>query len=176
MTKEELLIELERRLGPLDQKTRGVVSVTVDLIQQSQSSPTASVPEPQFQGENPPYPVAAQLSLEDRARVLNELEERNRDWLRQRCQQLGAGWLLVIDGDVMLHGPTLDNYPTDEELLNLYQRTGKLPLLFVDDRLLAIEETATWSFHIKRGMIWLQDWIQSPIRTKISTSVSPTGA
>lgn len=126
MTKEEILVELEKRMGPLDEKTREAVTATVDLIEQAPSPPLSWMPEPKFQGENPPFAVAAQMSLEERTQALNELEQRNRDWLRQRCQEWSAGWLMVIDGQVILHGATLDNYPTDEELLSLSQSTGKL--------------------------------------------------
>ncbi len=159
MTREELLHELEKRVGPLDEKARAAVDAALDLVSQQETpdathmseTPTAGRQAVVFQGENPPFEEAARMSPEERQQALNELEERNRDWLQQKCQELGAGWLLVVDGQVMVHGATLDNYPTDEELLNLCQRTGKLPLLFIQDQLLAIEEATPWSPTVYSG-------------------------
>jgi len=151
MTKEEILVELERRLGPLDERAREAIRATVDLIEPAPSPPPAWLTEPGFQGENPVFDPSTPTNLEARRPVLHALEEMNQDWLRQQCRDLSAGWLMVIDGQVVLHGPTLDNFPADEELLNLCHCTGKLPLLFIDDGLLAIEETTSWSSTIYPG-------------------------
>jgi hypothetical protein len=143
MTKEEILVELEKRIGPLDEKAREAVSATVELIEQA-PSPQSLVPKPKFQGENPPFAVTAQLSLDERSQRLQELIEQNRAWLERKCHELPAGWLMVIDGEVIAHGHTLQEFPESEQIEAVGQQTGKFPLLFIHPSLVAIEETTAW--------------------------------
>jgi len=52
---------------------------------------------------------------------------------------------MVIDGQVVLHGTTLDTYPEDENFLALCEKTGKYPFVFINPRVFDIEERpAVW--------------------------------
>ncbi|MCX7969556.1 MAG: hypothetical protein N3B10_13870 [Armatimonadetes bacterium] len=148
MTVDEILREIEKRLGGLDEKAKEAVKLAVKLAQ-GETLPEQT--EPQWQGENPPFDEMAKLDIEERSRIMNELERRNMDWLLRKCEELGAMWLLVVDGQVYAHGKNLaDNPPTDEEILELAEGTGKLPLFFMHPALFWIEETA-WNPTVHAG-------------------------
>lgn len=141
MTKEEILMEMEKQMGPLDQKAREAVRAAVDLIEHT---PAPAYAESTFQGENPPFDVAARLSLDERSQLLHELTEQNRAWLERECRERQAGWLMVIDGQVIAHGHTLQEFPESEQVRAIGQQTGRFPLVFIRSSLVAIEETAAW--------------------------------
>jgi hypothetical protein len=151
MTPAEVWIELEKQVGPLDESARRAVEVALHLVDQEQilEEPVRGVPPAAFQGENPSFEEASQLSVDQRSRLMQALQERNRAWLEQKCRELEAKWLFVVDGQVLLHGANLGNYPGDEQIVRLCRETGKLPLVFV--RLYPIEEKATWPSTIYPG-------------------------
>ncbi len=139
MSIEGILREIEKQLGELDERAKEAVKLALKLVQGEPVEPA----EPVWQGENPPFEEMASLGIEERSRIMNELEERNREWLLKKCEELGAMWLLVVDGQVYAHGKNLaDNPPTEEEILELANQTGKLPLFFIHPSLLWVEETA----------------------------------
>jgi hypothetical protein len=145
MTRQDLLIELERQMGPLDERVQRAVSIVLDWDRSAAEQPRKPLPSPsawEWQGENPSFAEMARRSAQERGRILKELEQRNRLWLEHRLRELGARWMLVIDGEVVRHSPTLADYLTDEQLLELCRERGKLPLLFLPLR--PIEERAAW--------------------------------
>jgi hypothetical protein len=85
----------------------------------------------------------ATLDIEERSRVMQELEDRNREWLEQKCKELAVHWLVVVDGQVIAHGgPGLRGLAIDERVPTVGQQTGKFPLVFIHPTALAIEETS----------------------------------
>ncbi len=151
MTVEAILKEVEKRLGELDEKAKEAVKLAVKL---AQGETLPEQPEPQWQGENPPFDEMAKLDIEERSKIMNELEQRNMDWLLRKCEELGAMWLLVVDGQIYAHGKNLaDNPPTDEEILELAEKTGKLPLFFIHPALLWVEETV-WNPTVHKDDIY----------------------
>ena len=151
MTVEAILKEVEKRLGELDEKAKEAVKLAVKL---AQGETLPEQPEPQWQGENPPFDEMAKLDIEERSKIMSELEQRNMDWLLRKCEELGAMWLLVVDGQIYAHGKNLaDNPPADEEKLELARRTGKLPLMFIHPALLWIEEIG-WHTTVRRDDVY----------------------
>jgi hypothetical protein len=141
MTKAEIFAELERRLGPLDETVKQVVDVTLALVGQPDDD-APSVPPLAFQGENPPFEEMAALDIDTRSHVMQELEDRNQQWLERQCKELNAHWLVVVDGQVIAHGgPGLGGLAIDERVPAVGQQTGKFPLVFIHSMALAIEET-----------------------------------
>jgi hypothetical protein len=69
--------------------------------------------------------------------------EENKSWIENQLQEHKAGWMVVIDGLVIAHGKSLDDYPDEAEIRRICKKTGEFPFVFVSDRLLAIEESAT---------------------------------
>ncbi len=144
VTKEQVLAEIERRLGGLDEKSREAARLALELMmpEPESSSPTP----PEWQGENPPFEEMAKLSLEERGKVMSPLEEPNTSWLERKCAELNAGWLVVVDGQVLAHGARLSDNPlSDEQLLALCHQTGKFPLFYIHPNRLLIEETSAWN-------------------------------
>ncbi len=141
MTKTEIFAELERRMGPLDETAKQVVDVTLELVGQPDDD-APSVPPLTFQGENPPFAEMVKLSEEERLRIMDELADINNDWLERKRVELGARWMLVVDGEVLAHGPTLANYPSQQELYEMCEKTGKMLLLH--EAPLLIEERSAW--------------------------------
>jgi len=96
---------------------------------------------PQFIGENLPFDQNRKLSIKERATNKLRLKNKNREWLLQKFKALHAAWLMVIDGQITASGKTLSDYPTPEQLLEVCHRTGKFPFLFINDEVMAIEES-----------------------------------
>ena len=134
MMVDEILAEVEKRMGALDERTKQAVTLALQLAEQHGL--------PKWQGENPTWDEWQRMSEEERQAVMDELEQRNRVWLEWMRRTLQAEWLLVVDGKIVRYGASWNDYPSDDALEALIQQLGKVPLLFAADPL--IEETA-WS-------------------------------
>jgi hypothetical protein len=132
MTVDEILAEVERQMGALDERTKQAVTLALQLAEQHGL--------PKWQGENPTWDEWLQMSEEERQAAMDELEQRNRVWLEWMRRTLQAEWLLVVDGKIVRYGASWNEYPPDDALEALIQQLGKVPLLFAADPL--IEETA----------------------------------
>lgn len=77
MTKAEIIAEVEKRLGLLDEKAKRPVEMAMELMERL----PATEPEPQWQGENPPFSKMAELTKEERLSIMDELATANHDWL-----------------------------------------------------------------------------------------------
>lgn len=71
--------------------------------------------------------------------------EENKSWIESQLREHKAGWLVVVDGRVIAHGKSLDDYPDEAEIRRICEKMGEFPFVFVNDPLLAVEEgTTTW--------------------------------
>jgi hypothetical protein len=94
------------------------------------------------------------LSLEEYKRLSDSersyfhalAREENKSWIESRMQEHEAGWMVVIDGRVITHGKSLDDYPDEAEIRKICKKTGEFPFVFVSDLLLTVEEGMT-SWH-----------------------------
>lgn len=93
------------------------------------------------------------LSLEEYKRLSDSersyfhalAREENTSWIESQLQEYEAGWLVVVNGRVIAHGKSLDDYPDETEIRRICEKTGEFPFVFVNDLLLAVEEaTTTW--------------------------------
>jgi hypothetical protein len=141
MIASNILEKVEQEMGPLDPRAREAVLRGLEL-----AWPKGEVARPAlaWQGENPSYAEAERLSLGERSRQMEELEAQNQTWLERKCEELGASWLIVVDGEVLTYGATLAGYVTDDALQEWCEQTGKLPLVYEHPRSLAIEESVSW--------------------------------
>ncbi len=145
MTKQDILSELERQMGPLDERARRAAMTALDLAVPTATQLLEPAPSQQaleWEGKNPPFEEMAKLPEEERIRIMDELSDANADWLERKRIELGARWMLVVDGEVLMHGPTWQNYPLDEEIKELCHKTGKMLLLHTAP--LLIEEGTPW--------------------------------
>ncbi|MFA0732390.1 MAG: hypothetical protein LKKZDAJK_001100 [Candidatus Fervidibacter sp.] len=136
MKLEDIIAEIEKQLGPLDEKARKAVELALAMAEDEKAE------ELTWQGENPPFEMAAKMPPQQRGRLLQELEQLNRKWLERKASELGARWLLVIDGEVVRFGKSPADILSDEEMEAICRKRGKLPLLFFPLR--PVEETVRW--------------------------------
>jgi len=134
ITVDEILAEVEKRMGALDERTKQAVTLALQLAEQHGL--------PKWRGENPTWDEWQRMSEEEQQAAMDELEQRNRVWLEWMRRTLQSEWLLVVDGKIVRYGASWNEYPSDDALEALIQQLGKVPLLFAADPL--IEETA-WS-------------------------------
>lgn len=111
------------------------------------------IPKPlQFVGENLTLEEFERLSLKERAMLKRRLKERNWQWLQEKFSALGAAWVMVINGEVMASGKTLKDKPRPPQTVEISQRLGKFPFVFVNERFITIEESASsWHKTVQTG-------------------------
>jgi len=97
----------------------------------------------EFIGENPLFDLNRKISFKERASQKKQLKIQNRGWLLQKFKTLPAAWLMVVDGEIIASGKTLSDYPKPEQILAVCHRTGKLPFLFINEEVLAVEESSS---------------------------------
>jgi hypothetical protein len=95
----------------------------------------------QFFGENPSPEAYRKLSFDERGALSEQLKEKNHQWLAEKFDTLKAAWLMVIDGEIIASGENLKTYPQREQISEILSRYGKQPFIFINDFLLAIEES-----------------------------------
>ncbi len=147
MTDEVILETIKAELEAADAATlKSIWQNLREAKQKTRISPDAAHKKTlQFIGENDSFDPNRQLSIKERAANKLRLKNQNREWLLEKFKTLCAAWLMVIDGKITASGKTLSDYPTPEQLLEVCHRTGKFPLLFINERVTAIEESAsTW--------------------------------
>jgi hypothetical protein len=99
-----------------------------------------------FVGENVTLEEYTSLSQEEKFQLQCALLDANSAWIRRRFQQMGAAWIMVIDGEVVASSPDIDEYPQESDVLRICQQQGVFPFIFDDERLLLTEESASpWS-------------------------------
>lgn len=137
MKVEDIIAELEKRLGPLDEKAKKAVELALKMTEGKEAE------EIEWQGENPPFDIAAEMSLGERSQILESLERRNLRWLENQCEKLGAHCLVVVDGQILAFGgPGLRGLELDRRVEEVGKQTSKYPLIFIHPLALAIEETS----------------------------------
>jgi hypothetical protein len=118
------------------------VAVGGQISSRASTSTTSEKPL-EFVGENPPFDPNQKFSFEEKAAAKRRLKVQNREWLLQKFKELRAGWLMVVDGQIIASGATLSDYPDPEQILKVCHRTEKFPFLFINEDLLAIEESGS---------------------------------
>ena len=94
-----------------------------------------------FAGENPSPEAYRKLSFDERGELSEQLKEKNHQWLAEKFDALKAAWLMVVNGEIIASGDTLKTYPQREQISEILSHYGKQPFVFINDLLLAIEES-----------------------------------
>ncbi len=94
-----------------------------------------------FVGENLTLDEYERLSPKERGMLQRRLKEQNHLWLKNKFSELKAAWLVVVDGEVIDWGKSLKNLPLAKQNVEVSHHTGKFPFVFINDDLMAIEES-----------------------------------
>jgi len=141
MTTAILIEKLRDELGTFDVPAEQAVAVAREILQRAKTAPQPL--ENKFISRNIPLEEYRALSREEKRSYHDEAEELNWRWVENQLNRLNAKWLMVVEGQVVMYGETLDNYPDRKELLALCERIGKYPFAFFSPRVFAIEELST---------------------------------
>ena len=146
---ETVLRQVRDRLGPLSGEAEQAVAEALEIVRRmngSPFSPTAAKEskDDDFKSENVSLDEYESWSDDQQLRYLTEAKKTNAKWIETRLQDLGAMWLMVCDGKVITHGPTLQTFPHEEEFDELCEKIGKFPFVIFSPRLFFIEETVPW--------------------------------
>lgn len=141
MTKEELVQQVSMHLNrPLDPVGVQVIETAWEILSCEQEVPAGHRSSTGFRGENLPVAAYEAMDESDKASLMAQLEADNEEWLKDQFEDLQADWLILMEGRIVGHG-RLPEYPTDEELDSLCERSGgKYPWVFENPRLSLIEE------------------------------------
>ncbi len=155
MTREALIRQVKKNYADADEATIEAVLKTLqkaELDERLTEQPlpprtparqaiATSTPTDKFVGLNPTLEQYRKLSFKERAALKRQLQAQNRKWLDEKFSSLKAAWLMVLDGEIIGSGNNLHDYPRTEQIRKLSQQLGKRPFIFVNELLLAIEET-----------------------------------
>jgi len=128
----------------IDRSKRKSVTAPKPVIGTPRPHTATVTSEPlKFIGENMRLEEHKKLSIKERALRKQRLKEQNHRWLRKQFSMLGAAWLVVVDGQIIASGKSLKNRPMQPQILEICRRTGKFPLVFINDDFMLIEESAS---------------------------------
>lgn len=145
MTAETIIQKVREKLGSLNANDEQIVMKALKILQSGEATSDAISSEEAFISSNITPEEYEALPRPDRRRYQSEAEKRNHGWIERQFRNLGAKWIMVIDGQVIRHGATLKNFPDYAELLAICDDTGKYPFAFLSPRVFAIEEIpAVW--------------------------------
>jgi hypothetical protein len=96
-----------------------------------------------FVGENLTLEEYERLSPKERGMLQRRLKEQNHLWLKKKFSELKAAWLVVVNGEVIDWGKGLKNLPLAKQNVEVSQRRGKFPFVFINEDLMAIEESSS---------------------------------
>ncbi|MCI0690815.1 hypothetical protein L0337_02290 [candidate division KSB1 bacterium] len=159
MTTDTVLKQVRDRLGPLNGQAEQAVAEAVEIIRQMSERPSSPITEDSFKGENVSLDEYESWSEDQQAQYLAEAKKANATWIEKRLQDLGAAWMIVVEGKIIAHGPTLQTLPHDEEFDALCEKYGKFPFVFFSPRLFLIEETALCHSTTTPGDAYPTIWI-----------------
>lgn len=145
MTTEAVLNKVRKQFGELDTKAEQAVVYTLAVLQEARANESpAPSHEDGFVSANVSVAQYEAWSPEERFQYLDSAKKSNALWLQWRFKELDAAWLMVIDGKVIAHGPTIQRLPQEREFDVLCERYGKYPFAFFNPRLFLIEEFSAW--------------------------------
>ncbi|MCI0697059.1 hypothetical protein L0337_34260 [candidate division KSB1 bacterium] len=143
MTTETLIQKVREKRGSLNSENEQILAMAMQILHDTENASLPPPSEENFVSRNiTPEEYEALLRLEKR-HYLAEAEKLNIRWIANQFNSLNAKWIVVIDGQVVMHGATLDTHPEDEEFLAICERTGKFPFVFISPRVFDIEERPT---------------------------------
>jgi hypothetical protein len=143
MTTETLIQKVREEAGELDENGEQLLATFKKILQNAVKTTTPEPSEDSFVSHNITPEEYEALPRVEKRRYLAEAEKLNERWIANHFNSLNAKWIVVVDGQVLMHGSTLDSYPEDEDFFALCEKTGKFPFVFISPRVFDIEERPT---------------------------------
>ena len=113
------------------------------LLQPNAKDASPATPRlPEFQGHHITLEEYEALPEEKKVHYLESARERNAEWLKLAFQELQAAWLMIIDGQVYKHGPSLQKYPLPDQFLEICRKKGRYPFVFLHPVSITVEEAS----------------------------------
>jgi hypothetical protein len=145
ITQEAVLEKVRTRIGTLDAKAEQAVAQAIAVLNESRQRETGAQPmADKFVSANVSLAQYDAWSPEERFQYLNNAKKINANWIKKHLQELNAAWLMVIDGQVIAHGSSIQHLPQDQDFDALCEKYGKYPFVFFNPRLFMIEEASAW--------------------------------
>lgn len=144
ITQEAVIEKVRQRLGKLDAKAEQAVAHAIAVLNESHENETPAQLENKFASANVSVEQYEAWSPEERFQYLNNSKKINSAWLKKNFDDLGAAWLMVVDGQVVAHGTSIQHLPPQQEFDTLCEQHGKYPFVFFNSRLFMIEEASAW--------------------------------
>jgi hypothetical protein len=154
MTREAIIANVKKKYANADEATIDAVLRTLQETNLDWRLPelrpvpaptvhkAAEVSKPlEFVGEHMTLEQYRQLSFSERGEHKRQLKAKNREWLEAKYASLRAAWLMVMDGEIIAYGTSLQDYPSTEKIREIGGRYGKRPFIFINDLFVAIEES-----------------------------------
>jgi hypothetical protein len=149
MTTETLIQKVRDEVGTLDANGEQLLIKAMKILQGAGDTIKPQPAEEHFVSQNITPEEYEALPRAERRHYQDEAEELNQRWVENQLKRYNAKWIMVIDGQVVMHGATLDDYPEEEDFLALCEKTGKYPFVFLSPSVFAIEESST-SWHLTK--------------------------
>jgi len=146
MTTEVLVQQVRDELGVIDERSEQFVATLKKVLQRADKASKPHPSEEKFVSQNMSMEAYRSLPRPERRHYQSDAEKLNQRWIEKQFKNLNANWIIVLDGTVVKHGATLGDYPSEQDIRQLQQKTGKCPFVFFSKFLLAIEEHPT-SWH-----------------------------
>jgi hypothetical protein len=146
MTTEAVLKQVRNRLGPLNDQAEQAVVEAVAIIRQMSEPSFSPATDGSFIGENAGLDEYLSWADDKQRRYQIEAKKANAKWIATKLQELGADWLIVIDGKIVAQGPSLQTFPHEEEFEELCKKVGKFPFVIFNPRIFLIEESVLLDF------------------------------
>ncbi len=143
MTTETLITKVREKLGTLDKNGEQILSTVLDVFKDVETLSLPKTSKESFVSQNITLREYKILSPAKKEHYLRDAEKLNQDWIENQFKKLKANWIMVVDGQIVLSGAKLKDYPEHDDFLALCRRTGKYPFVFINQRALAVEEHAT---------------------------------
>ncbi|MBI2129863.1 hypothetical protein HYU07_06540 [Candidatus Woesearchaeota archaeon] len=85
---------------------------------------------PTFLGKKVTLDEGLAMTHEERDAYQTEALNKNQEWIEHQLDLYGAEWVMIIDGEVVKHGVSLEDYPRDELVLSTGRKYNKFPYVF----------------------------------------------
>jgi len=155
ITHEAVLEKVRQRLGALDGKAEQAVMEAIAVLNESRQTLPQQTEAP-FVSANVSLAQYEAWSPEERFQYLDNAEKANARWVEQQLQNLNAAWLMVLDGQAVAHGTSIQTLPMEQEFDALCEKYGKYPFVFFSPSLFMIEETVfDLNLLLQRGLLKL---------------------